>query len=33
VNARRRWGEDDATRAMKEEIDARQPEHRRADEL
>jgi hypothetical protein len=28
----RRWGEDDATRAMKEEIDAREPEHRRADE-
>ena len=29
----RRWGEDDATRAAKEEIDARQPEHRRADEV
>ncbi len=27
----KRWGEDDATRAAKEEIDARQPEHRRAD--
>ena len=29
----KRWGEDDATRAAKEEIDARQPEHRRADEV
>jgi hypothetical protein len=29
----KRWGEDDATRAMKEEIDAREPEHRRADEV
>jgi hypothetical protein len=29
----RRWGEDDATRAMKDEIDARQPEHPRADEV
>ena len=29
----KRWGEDDATRAMKEEIDARQPEHPRADEV
>ena len=29
----RRWGEDDATRAAKEEIDARRPEHRRADEV
>lgn len=29
----RRWGEDDATRAMKQEIDARQPEHPRADEV
>ena len=29
----RRWGEDDATRAAKDEIDARQPEHRRADEV
>jgi hypothetical protein len=27
----RRWGEDEATRATKETIDARQPEHRRAD--
>lgn len=27
----KRWGEDDATRAAKDEIDARQPEHRRAD--
>ena len=29
----KRWGEDDATRAVKQEIDARQPEHRRADEV
>jgi hypothetical protein len=29
----KRWGEDEATRAMKEEIDAREPEHRRADEV
>ena len=29
----KRWGEDDATRAAKEEIDARQPEHRRVDEV
>ena len=29
----RRWGEDDATRALKAEIDARQPEHRRVDEV
>ncbi len=29
----KRWGEDDATRAMKEELDARQPEHPRADEV
>jgi len=29
----KRWGEDDATRAAKAEIDARQPEHRRADEV
>jgi hypothetical protein len=29
----RRWGEDDDTRALKEEIDARAPEHRRADEV
>ena len=29
----KRWGEDDASRAMKEEIDARQPEHPRADEV
>jgi hypothetical protein len=29
----RRWGEDDQTRALKEEIDARQPEHPRADEV
>ena len=29
----KRWGEDEATRAAKEEIDARQPEHRRADEV
>jgi hypothetical protein len=29
----KRWGEDDATRAAKQEIDARQPEHRRADEV
>lgn len=29
----KRWGEDDATRAMKEDIDARQPEHPRADEV
>ncbi|MEN3276621.1 MAG: hypothetical protein V7631_2411 [Massilia sp.] len=29
----RRWGEDDETRALKEEIDARQPEHPRADEI
>jgi len=28
----KRWGDDDATRAMKEEIDAREPEHRRADD-
>ena len=29
----KRWGEDDATRAMKDEIDARNPEHPRADEV
>jgi len=29
----RRWGEDDNTRAAKEEIDARLPEHPRADAL
>jgi hypothetical protein len=29
----RRWGEDDDTRALKEKIDARAPEHRRADEV
>lgn len=29
----KRWGEDDATRATKEEIDARAPEHPRADEV
>jgi hypothetical protein len=29
----RRWGEDEDTRAMKEEIDTRAPEHRRADEV
>jgi hypothetical protein len=29
----KRWGEDEATRAMKEEIDARQPEHPRAAEV
>ncbi|MDB5746161.1 MAG: hypothetical protein JWP72_1009, partial [Massilia sp.] len=29
----RRWGEDDQTRALKAEIDARQPEHPRADEV
>ena len=29
----RRWGEDDETRALKEQIDARSPEHRRADEV
>jgi hypothetical protein len=29
----RRWGEDDETRALKEQIDARAPEHRRADEV
>jgi hypothetical protein len=29
----RRWGEDDDTRAMKEAIDARAPEHPRADEV
>ncbi|QNA90262.1 hypothetical protein G4G28_20335 [Massilia sp. Dwa41.01b] len=29
----RRWGEDDETRALKADIDARSPEHRRADEV
>lgn len=29
----KRWGEDDATRALKAKIDARQPEHPRADEV
>ena len=29
----KRWGEDDETRALKEQIDARAPEHRRADEV
>jgi hypothetical protein len=29
----KRWGEDEATRAMKDEIDARNPEHPRADEV
>jgi hypothetical protein len=29
----RRWGEDDDTRALKEAIDARAPEHRRADDI
>ena len=29
----RRWGEDDQTRALKAEIDTRQPEHPRADEV
>ena len=29
----KRWGEDDETRALKDEIDTRAPEHRRADEV
>lgn len=29
----KRWGEDDATRALKAKIDARQPEHPRADQV
>ena len=29
----RRWGEDEATRALKADIDARAPEHPRADEV
>ena len=29
----KRWGEDDASRALKKKIDARQPEHPRADEV
>lgn len=29
----KRWGEDDDTRALKAKIDARQPEHPRADEV
>lgn len=29
----KRWGEDEETRALQDEIDTRAPEHRRADEL